>query len=94
MQFTISRKPAIVSPYILVRLGTNEIETGHNCVECRAERPLKNGLRQAQHLDRPGLCRSIRLSSFQEVDHSHQNGRQNDPEQLEPVVKRDANELW
>ena len=47
MQFTISRKPAIASPYILVRLGTNEIETGHNCVECRAERPLKNGLHQA-----------------------------------------------
>jgi len=33
------------------------------------------------------------LSGSQQVHHSHQNGRQNDPEQLEPVEKRDANEL-
>jgi hypothetical protein len=34
------------------------------------------------------------LSGSQEVDYSHQNGRENDPEQLEPVEKRHTNEDW
>jgi hypothetical protein len=36
----------------------------------------------------------VGLSGSQQVDYSHQNGSDNNPEQLEPVEKRDANELW
>ena len=35
---------------------------------------------------------AISLSGSQEVDYNHQNGGDNNPEQLEPVEKRDANE--
>ena len=62
---------------------------GSHCVACRAAERL---LLRLDYLRLDRLI--VGLSGSQQVDYSHQNGGNNNPEQLEPVEKRDANELW
>ena len=39
-------------------------------------------------------CMIVRCSGSCEVDHRRNNGRDDNPEELNPVEERDARELW